>query len=159
MTATQDSNHKYSYNTATVVLLSEASKLFSSATIFILKNSFSDFIHHIRKSGPQLLKLYMVPAGLYCLYNNLQFTSLSKFDPTTYFVLMQFRVVITGVLFQLIFKKVLTKSQWLSLFILTFGCIVKQIHAGSGDMQKVSFDVNIYLILILLQVRIGFLHN
>lgn len=44
--------------------------------------------------------LYFVPAGLYCAYNNLGFVNLKHFDPTTYFILLQFRVVITGVVFQ-----------------------------------------------------------
>ena len=44
--------------------------------------------------------LYFVPAGLYCVYNNLGFVNLQHFDPTTYFLLLQFRVVVTGVIFQ-----------------------------------------------------------
>lgn len=47
-----------------------------------------------------LCLLYFVPAFLYCLYNNLAFVNLSKFDPTTYYLLLQLRVVITGILFQ-----------------------------------------------------------
>lgn len=42
----------------------------------------------------------MVPSGLYCVYNVLTFTNLAAFDPTTYFLLLQLRVVVTGVLFQ-----------------------------------------------------------
>lgn len=52
--------------------------------------------------GRQVLALYFVPAFLYCLYNNLAFVNLSTFDPTTYYLLLQLRVVITGVLFQVI---------------------------------------------------------
>lgn len=43
---------------------------------------------------------YLIPAVLYCLYNNLSYINLSKFDPTTYFLLLQFRVVVTGIVFQ-----------------------------------------------------------
>lgn len=46
------------------------------------------------------LLYYFVPAGLYCLYNNLQFENLANYDPTTYYLLLQFRVVVTGVVFQ-----------------------------------------------------------
>lgn len=48
----------------------------------------------------KLLALYFIPALLYCLYNNLAFANLATFDPTTYYLLLQLRVVITGVLFQ-----------------------------------------------------------
>lgn len=64
---------------------------------------------------------------LYCLYNNLIFINLRTYDPTTYFLLLQFRVVITGIIFQFLFKKRLTNLQWKSLLLLTTGCIVKQI--------------------------------
>jgi hypothetical protein len=46
------------------------------------------------------MMLYFVPAFMYCLYNNLAFVNLSAFDPTTYYLLLQFRVVVTGVVFQ-----------------------------------------------------------
>lgn len=47
-----------------------------------------------------VLLYYFVPAALYCLYNNLQFVNLATYDPTTYYLLLQFRVVVTGVVFQ-----------------------------------------------------------
>lgn len=149
VTATQKPDHKYEYNTATVVLLAEASKLLVSIVIYVSQNSWTEFKYEIQERR-YLLGYYLVPAVLYCLYNNLQFTSLSWFDPTSYFVLMQFRVVVTGVLFQFIFKKQLTRMQWCSLFLLTFGCIVQRLQ--ENDLGKLSLDLNVYLVLILLQV-------
>lgn len=73
----------------------------------------------------------MVPAFLYCLYNNLAFVNLATFDPTTYYLLLQLRVVVTGILFQIIFKKYLSQQQWISLILLTLGCMLKQINFGS----------------------------
>lgn len=49
--------------------------------------------------------LYFIPAGLYCLYNNLAYTNLLNFDPTTYFLFLQFRVVVTGVVFQVYWRR------------------------------------------------------
>ena len=51
--------------------------------------------------------LYFVPAGLYTIYNNLGYYSLTYFDPTTYFVLMQFRTVITGIVWQVVLVRCL----------------------------------------------------
>lgn len=65
--------------------------------------SFSEkpagLIHEIVKYK-NVFGLYFVPAFLYCLYNNLAFSNLSAFDPTSYYLLLQFRVVITAILFQ-----------------------------------------------------------
>lgn len=73
-----------------------------------------------------MLLFYMVPAFLYCLYNNLTFINLSNYDPTSYFLLLQLRVVVTGVVFQILFQKKLSKLQWISLLILTAGCVLKE---------------------------------
>lgn len=54
---------------------------------------------------PVMLK-YFVPAFLYCLYNNLAFVNLSAFDPTTYYLMLQLRVVVTGVLFQVFLESI-----------------------------------------------------
>lgn len=106
-----------------------------------------------------------MPASLYCLYNNLAFRNLTYFDPTTYFLLLQLRVFITGVLFQFIFKKFLSAKQWLSLVLLTFGCMVKQVNLdfltrpieggnvteSSASSDFVSNIVNINFVFIMIQ--------
>lgn len=99
---------------------------------------------------------YFVPSFLYCLYNNLTFVNLSSYDPTTYFLLLQFRVVVTGVVFQILFSKRLSQIQWMSLILLTVGCIIKQIsysHASNSTKETQLGDyLNTSLILILVQV-------
>ena len=56
---------------------------------------WSDLLSH-----SMVLCYYMVPAFLYSLYNNLSFTNLAYFDPTTYFMFMQIRLLMTGVIYQ-----------------------------------------------------------
>ncbi|CAB0006213.1 unnamed protein product [Nesidiocoris tenuis] len=58
------------------------------------------FVLYISLFVNQVFALYLIPASLYCLYNNLSFINLSTFDPTTYFMVLQLRVVVTGVVFQ-----------------------------------------------------------
>lgn len=102
---------------------------------------------------------YFIPSFLYCLYNNLTFVNLSSYDPTTYFLLLQFRVVVTGIVFQILFSKRLSQIQWVSLLLLTTGCIIKQI-SYSKTSKKTDSDselnlddyINTSLILILVQV-------
>lgn len=136
VTASQSTNNKYSYNTVTVVLFTEVLKLILSSGLFLKSNSLKSYGEQI-VFNKEVLYLYFIPAFLYCLYNNLSFTNLSTFDPTTYYLLLQFRVVITGILFQVIFSKVLTKKQWISLIILTFGCMLKQINFNSSSDGKI----------------------
>jgi solute carrier family 35 (UDP-sugar transporter), member A1/2/3 len=130
--------------------------------IYDFRHTFKSLIVNFVK-GSNVLALYLVPAFLYCLYNNLAFHNLSVFDPTTYYLLLQLRVVITGVLFQIIFKKYLSRKQWFSLILLTMGCMVKQISFGETDSvitttdeAKVpknnhGFDLSINAVFILIQ--------
>ncbi|KAG0714617.1 UDP-galactose transporter senju [Chionoecetes opilio] len=149
VTASQQADNSYRYNTVTVVLLTEVTKLVS-------------LCHHLPEGV--ILGLYMVPALLYCLYNNLAFVNLAAFDPTTYFMLLQLRVVVTGIVFQLVFKKQLSRRQWVSLIILTVGCVIKQLSTtrrklGVGDKPETGTEAgvlsnlsSVYTLLILVQI-------
>ena len=64
-----------------------------------LSASFSSLVTSL-SSYKHVLVLYLVPASLYCLYNNLSFLSLSYFNPTTYFMFMQIRLLMTGLMYQ-----------------------------------------------------------
>ncbi|XP_056634307.1 UDP-galactose transporter senju [Diorhabda sublineata] len=127
VTASQQSDNNYNYNIVTVVLLTEVLKLMVSSLLYCRENSATNLVTEI-VTNKNVLILYFIPAFLYCLYNNLAFWNLSSFDPTTYYLLLQLRVVITGILFQVIFKKILSRTQWISLLILTLGCMMKQIN-------------------------------
>ena len=87
------------YNTVTVVLITEALKLLLSGSIYMRDNTVVSLGEGILKNK-KVLGLYFVPAALYCLYNNLAFVSLSFFNPTTYFMFMQIRLLLTGLIYQ-----------------------------------------------------------
>ncbi|XP_055680466.1 UDP-galactose transporter senju [Lutzomyia longipalpis] len=160
VTASQNENNKYNFNTVTAVLLTELLKLIVSACLYCKDNPLKSLWREVI-SGSKVIVLYFVPAFLYCLYNNLAFVNLSKFDPTTYYLLLQFRVVITGILFQIIFKKYLSRRQWFSLLLLTVGCMVKQMNFSKDDddaSERVAnakntsgFDFSINAVFILTQ--------
>jgi len=79
--------------------------------------------------------------------------NLASFDPTTYYLLLQFRVVITGVVYQFLFKRQLSAWQWLSLILLTIGCLVKNFGRASDAPGSVLENlVSFSLLLILVQV-------
>ncbi|XP_033225078.1 UDP-galactose transporter senju isoform X5 [Belonocnema kinseyi] len=141
---------KYQYNTVLVVLMTEVLKLIISTLLYLQENPMSSILHDIHKYR-KVLTLYMVPSSLYCLYNNLAFLNLATFDPTTYFLLLQFRVVITGIVFQVIFKKQLATKQWISLIILTAGCMIKHLSFdfySSFSDTNFKIDVNILFIFV-----------
>ncbi|CAG2178550.1 unnamed protein product, partial [Oppiella nova] len=150
VTATKTSDNKYNYSTITVVLLTECIKLMISIGMYMKDKPLRELMPEMVKNH-KVLVLYLVPAFLYCLYNNLSFINLSSYDPTTYYLLLQLRVVVTGVIYQFLFNRILSKAQWFSLILLTMGCVVKQLGGFSHNSSDKSF-VSLNLILILLQV-------
>ena len=152
MTATKTSDNKYNYSTIAVVLLTEIIKLFISIGIYAKDRPLSQLLPEV-VSGRKVLFLYMVPAFLYCLYNNLSFVNLASYDPTTYYLLLQLRVAVTGVIYQFLFKRTLSRSQWFSLILLTTGCVVKQFGGFAHNSSEEDYSLfNLNLVLILLQV-------
>ena len=98
------------YNATSVVLVTEVLKLALALMLYLLNDAtsarssrmnsrLSQFVSHIAMA-PDLPFKYAAPALLYCVYNNLVYVNLTTFDPGTYNVLMQLRIVFTGLLYQ-----------------------------------------------------------
>ncbi|KAH9631224.1 hypothetical protein HF086_005995 [Spodoptera exigua] len=168
VTASKTENGDYDYNTTLVVFLSELLKLVASAFLYTYKKDvctkknkpYAVYINkpHLFKAivmNYELLLMYFIPSLLYCFYNNLAFINLSHYDPTSYYILLQFRVVLTALLFQFLFKKKLAFMQWISLGILTLGCMIKNFDAASiqsrDDTDLWSQLFNIYFLSINFQ--------
>ncbi|XP_039285092.1 UDP-galactose transporter senju-like [Nilaparvata lugens] len=165
VTASQNqSDNSYNYNIVLVVLITEAVKLLVSVLLYCKENHpktfCSDFL-----SNSNVMMLYFIPAFLYCLYNNLAFINLSAFDPTSYFLLLQFRVVITAILFQIVFNKKLSKQQWFSLMVLTLGCVVKHVDLSGPPQSPAKLEpqqpldnttggINIWMNFLLILVQV-----
>ena len=82
--------------------------------LYSFRNSFLSIFNDLRKHW-LVGAYYMVPASLYCLYNNLAFTNLANFDPTTYFVFMQIRLLMTGLIYQVFFSLILQVNAFIVL--------------------------------------------
>lgn len=155
VTASKTENGGYDYNTTLVVFLSELLKLVASAVLYSYRRENKPQIFMAIVINYKLLLLYFIPSLLYCFYNNLAFINLSHYDPTSYYILLQFRVVLTALIFQILFQKKLTFIQWISLGVLTFGCILKNFDAASvqskGDTDFLSQIFSIYFVSINFQ--------
>lgn len=123
------------YNKTLVVLLTELAKLCLACGLYLrFDGGTSDLIRAVVGSVPLLLR-YTVPALLYCVYNNLVYLNLQAFDPGTYNVLMQTRIILTGLVWQALFAKRLNRNQWVAIASIGIGCMVKEsskLTAGGG---------------------------
>ena len=130
----KNASGKLPYNPVCVVMIVSFVKLGMAVSMYLRENGTWQSMQAQAAANVSTWALYMVPAVLYTLYDNLTFVNLQFFDPPTFFILSQFRLVVTGVVYELLFDKRLTARQWLSLLVLTAGCIVKEgsKFAGGG---------------------------
>jgi len=82
---------------------------------------------------------YAIPSGIYALYNNLTFFNLTYFDPGTYEVVMQTRVLFTGLLYTWTLQRALTHRQWMALILLTVGVIAKNYTPNVQVDGRITF--------------------
>jgi len=162
VTASRLGDNTYPYNTTTVVLLTEVTKLIFATLAYISRYSAKTLIID-SFNNRKVLYYYMIPAFLYCLYNNLAFTNLANFDPTSYFMFMQIRLLMTGFIYQFLFKRKLSFKQWISLLVLTGGCMIQKLNPDvistnlkTDETEYVFMDGNSLfsssLVLIMIQV-------
>ena len=114
------------FNSTSAVLFTELVKLLLALGLYIrFDGNAKQLTRTIAATTPLLLK-YSVPALLYAVYNNLVYVNLASFDPGTYNVLMQLRIIMTGVIYQQAFSKRLNRNQWMAIVLIAIGCMAKE---------------------------------
>lgn len=127
------------YDDAAAVFFTELIKwIFSVVAMFYRTGKFLP-VSVFKEASWKVGIYYAVPSGIYALYNNLTYYNLQLFDPGTYQVFMQTRVLFTGILFTWILKKILSRRKWVSLVLLTVGVMVKNFAGVTVNDWRVSF--------------------
>eukprot|EP01104_Vermistella_antarctica_P012519 TRINITY_DN3646_c0_g1_i1.p1 TRINITY_DN3646_c0_g1~~TRINITY_DN3646_c0_g1_i1.p1 ORF type:complete len:352 (+),score=83.06 TRINITY_DN3646_c0_g1_i1:66-1058(+) len=119
----------YSYDVVTVVLLTELTKLCFSTVFHLYSFKPADYLAELKSIISQWRTgiYFAVPAFIYTLYNFLFYLNLTFFDPVAYRVLINMRIIWSGLLFQVFFNKALGMRKWFALALLMVGCAVNQI--------------------------------
>ena len=88
---------------------------------------------------------YLVPAGLYALYNNLTLFNLGHVEPSTFQIFMQSRLFITAILVQILFRRNLSLQKWCALVILVLGIALKNYQ--TFYLNQMSLTVIAFIML------------
>lgn len=113
------------YDSAAAVFFTELCKwLFSIAAMYHRTKKFLP-VSVFREGTWRTGLYYAVPSGIYAVYNNLTYFNLGAFDPGTYQVFMQTRVLFTGILYSWLLSKALSSRKWSALVLLTVGVAAK----------------------------------
>ena len=80
---------KIYYNTNIVVLAASILKITTSIYFFLKNDGDIYMLYKSILENKKCLYLYIIPSGLYVLYDNLAIINMQTFDPATYGVLSQ----------------------------------------------------------------------
>jgi len=127
-------NDDFAYDKFTVILLVEITKLALAICFHFWSVPPEDWFPEAQKIiGEYRVGIYYAfPAVIYALYNFLFFLNLTFFDPVSYRVLINMRILWSGLLFQIFFGESLGTKKWFALVLLMLGCAINQL---SSDFQ------------------------
>ena len=132
----------------TTVLLAEVMKLFTCLILTYLSpnegakdvRKLLSILHkHIIENKIDTLKV-CVPSFMYIVHNNLMYVAAEHLDIATYQITYQLKIFTTAICAVIILKTVLSKIQWISLFLLVAGVAMVQLSdsketAASGQKE------------------------
>jgi hypothetical protein len=128
-----------------IVLMQEVLKLIFASMVLAWtgKDGFGSVFRSRR-----LAVAYLAPATLYAAYNNLSVLGLSLFNPSTYFLLLQFRIVIVGVLSVFVLGRRISTQQWFALVVVMVGTMIKEV-GGNSLWESTTSSSSTYGYLII----------
>jgi solute carrier family 35 (UDP-sugar transporter), member A1/2/3 len=99
----------------------------------------------------EMLKMF-VPAGLYCVQNNLAYVAISNLDGPTYQLLYQLKILTTAMFSVLMLRRSLGTHQWVSLVLLSVGVGLVQLSSAkpssSGGSAVVAGNTAVGLLAV-----------
>lgn len=121
--------HGVMYNPALLVLSLEFCKLCACVVAYQVEHGESLLSKvFLRRDSAKLWRTcapYACPSFIYAVYNNLTYANLKLVDPATYQVFLQTKVLLSGLLFTVIFRQFLSLRQWCALVLVMLGVASK----------------------------------
>lgn len=123
----------YAYSLPSVVLIAEFVKLcLSFLLLSVEQGSPVDALKALFSGSWMSWLAFAVPSALYSLNNNLDMLNNQHMDPATEQVLVQAKILTTGVVWWLVFREPLGLRKWSALLLLFFGTVL----AGWPSREK-----------------------
>jgi len=126
------------YATSTAVVCMEIMKLLTCLSVIFVQSgkNVGEWVKTVRADTvekPMEVVKIAVPSLLYTVQNNLLYYALSHLDTPTYMVGYQLKILTTAIFSVLMLGRRLSRTQWLSLILLTVGVSLAQLSAKAGE--------------------------
>lgn len=146
----------YAYSLPSIVLLAELTKLCLSFVFLSMEaGSLPKALHIVASSSMKAWMYCAVPSALYALNNNLDMLNNQYMDPATEQVLVQGKILTTGIVWWLVFQEDMGARKWFSLMILLVGTVLAgwpSEKAGSESKQMYIDSVGVLLVMVYIWV-------
>lgn len=134
------------YAATTAVVLAEVLKAGVSMVLLCLDlgigGMLADLKANILQKPASMIKM-SVPAGLYCVQNNLAYIAVTNLDGPTYQLLYQLKILTTAMFSVAMLNRTLSKPQWFSLLGLTLGVGMVQLSSISAGAKAGESESNV----------------
>eukprot|EP00747_Dinoflagellata_sp_TGD_P023508 gnl/TRDRNA2_/TRDRNA2_129858_c0_seq1.p1 gnl/TRDRNA2_/TRDRNA2_129858_c0~~gnl/TRDRNA2_/TRDRNA2_129858_c0_seq1.p1 ORF type:complete len:344 (-),score=54.09 gnl/TRDRNA2_/TRDRNA2_129858_c0_seq1:209-1207(-) len=146
----KEADGSYAYSMPSVVLNAEFVKLcLSLLFLFGEQRSLLGTVQAAVLRSPHMWLLSSLPSVLYSVNNNLDMLNNQHMDPGTEQVLVQLKVLTTGLAWWLVFRSPLGRRKWLALFLLFLGAVAAGWpKSGKTEGKRMFIDmVGIFLVI------------
>ena len=121
--------NEITFDATQLVWTQEVLKIILSLILFRIQDGNMIHLKNELKEHSSMMLWYLIPAGLYALGDVLTYVNLRVFDPATLHLLGEMKLVVTAIVHQQLFRKMLNTFHWLALVIITAGCILKALDS------------------------------
>jgi len=136
--------NKITFDATQLVWTQEVLKIILSLILYRIQDGYLIHLKNELKEHWRMILWYLIPAGLYALGDILTYVNLRVFDPATLHLLGEMKLVVTAIVHQQLFRKMLHKSHWFALIIITAGCLLKALDSMelSNASEVALEDIN-----------------
>lgn len=127
-----DEDHNYPFNPLALIVVTEVVKA-GLSTLFLAyqHGSLRATLASVGESWREA-RYFAIPAAIYAAYNSLSYINLRVFTPVEFKVLINLRVLLTGVTLHFCVSRRLSRRKWLALLFLFAGCVLNQLDEDFG---------------------------
>ena len=137
--------NEITFDATQLVWTQEVLKIILSLILYRIQDGNMIHLKNELKEHWSMILWYLIPAGLYALGDVLTYVNLRVFDPATLHLLGEMKLVVTAIVHQQLFRKMLNKFHWMALVIITAGCILKALDSmelSNASSIALEEDIN-----------------
>ena len=139
----REDDGSYEFNPLVIILMTEFCKSAVSFSLLCYQSRLSEATKQLTSNWREG-RHFAIPAFIYALYNSLSYVNLKLFTPIEFKVLLNIRILLTGLTIHFLFQRPLARRKWIALFFLFVGCVLNQM---GDDFSLPAASLSLFLML------------